>query len=252
MEKVIIPEMTWVEIKEVLPKVQVGVIPTGSTEQHGPHLPLNTDIALCLYICKKAAEIVYPIALVTTPISIGISTHHMRFPCSLTLRYSTFINVIFDIAWSLKQHGIKKVVIINGHGGNVNAIRIAARRIYDELNLTAASLSYWDLLPDEKAKEILESYPRYPGHACEFETSLSYIVQPELMRNDLISKSDELVLPRYERFYAKIEDEYSISGINRGDPRLATKEKGQKLIDIIISEVAAFLKDFGKYGDELH
>jgi len=252
-ERIYIPEMTWVEIRDILPKVQVAIIPTGSTEQHGPHLPLQSDMALCLFICKKATQMVYPIALITAPISVGISTHHMKFAGSLTLRPETFINTIYDIAWSIKQHGLDKVVIINGHGGNQAAIKLAARKIYDELGLTAASFSYWELLDNQKAKEILDTYPSrmYPGHACEFETSLSYVIQPELVRKGRITKSDELVFPRYESFFAKIEDEYSISGVNRGDPRLATREKGGKLIEIIAQEVAIFLRRFGEHGDEL-
>lgn len=251
MEGVFIPEMTWIEIRDVLPKVQVAVIPTGSTEQHGPHLPLQSDIAFCLYICKKAAQMVYPIALVTAPVSVGISRHHMKFPGSLTLRPETFINTIFDIAWSVKHHGLNKVAVINGHGGNQAAIKLAARKIYDELGLTAASLSYWELLDGQKAREILDTYPRYPGHACEFETSLSYVIQPELVRRDRITKSDELVFPRYEPFFAKIENEYTTSGVSRGDPRLATREKGEKLIEIITQEIAVFLRRFGEHGDEL-
>lgn len=241
------------EVRDILPKVQVAVIPTGSTENHGPHLPLQSDIAFCLYICKKAAQIAYPIALVTAPVSIGVSRHHMKFPGSLTLRPDTFINIILDIAWSMKQHGLDKVMIINGHGGNQAAVKLAARKIYDELGLTAASLSYWELLDTEKAKEILETYPArvYPGHACEFETSLSYVIQPELVRKDKITKSDGLVFPRYEPFFAKIEDEYTTSGVSRGDPRLATREKGEKLIDIITEEIAVFLRRFGERGDEL-
>jgi len=253
MKRVFIPEMTWMEVRDVLPKVQVAIIPTGSTENHGPHLPLQTDIALCLFICKKAAQRVYPIALVTPPVSVGISPHHMKFPGSLTLRPESFINQIFDIAWSIKRHGLDKVMIINGHGGNMAAVSVASRKIYDELGLTAASLSYWELLDDQKAKEILDTYPgrMYPGHACEFETSASYVVQPELVRRDRITKSDELVFPRYERFFAKIEDEYTTSGVSRGDPRLATKEKGEKLIENIAQEIAVFLKRFGERGDEL-
>ena len=144
-------------------------------------------------------------------------------------------------------------MIINGHGGNRAAVKLAARKIFDELGLTAASLSYWELLDEEKAKEILDTYSvrRYPGHACEFETSLSYVIQPELVRKDRITKSDELVFPRYEPFFAKLEDEYSISGVNRGDPRLATREKGEKLIEVITQEIATFLRRFGERGDEL-
>jgi len=248
-----IPEMTWTEVRDILPIVQVAVIPTGSTEQHGPHLPLQSDIAFSLYVCKRAAEMVYPIALVTAPVSIGVSAHHMKFPGSLTFKPETFMNVVYDIAWSMKRHGLQKIMIINGHGGNHAAMKVAARKIYDELGLTVASLSYWEVLDDQKARQILETYPErsFPGHACEFETSLSYVIQPDLLQKDRISKSDELVFPPYEQFFAKIEDEYSKSGVNRGDPRVATREKGEQLIEVITREIAVFLKRFAEHGDEL-
>jgi len=239
------------EIRDVLPKVQIAVIPTGSVEQHGPHLPLQSDTAYCQYLCKQAASQVYPIALVTVPVSVGISGHHMKFAGSLTLRPETFINTIFDIAWSLKQHGLDKILIVNGHGGNHAATKVAARKIYDELGLTAASFSYWDLLDDQDAKEILDTYPRYPGHACEFETALGYVIQPDLVRRERIMQSDELVIPHYARFFAKIQIEYSTSGVSKGDPRLATREKGEKLIEVIVQELKKFMRRFGERGDEL-
>ncbi|MGQ9781530.1 MAG: creatininase family protein [Nitrososphaeria archaeon] len=244
-----IPEMTWKEIEAISPKVQVAVIPTGSIEQHGPHLPLQSDTAFCLYMCRKASELVHPIAIVTPPISVGISTHHMKFTGSLTLRPETFIDTIYDFAWSLKKHGVSKIVIVNGHGGNMAAIKVAARKIMDELGLTSASLSYWELLEEQKARELLVTYPRVPGHACEFETSLSYVIQPKLVRENMIGASDDIASHPYEPFFAKIEVELSKSGVSRGDPRSATPEKGKKLVEVIVEELAAFLKMFGECGD---
>jgi len=245
------PEMTWKEIKEILPKVKVAVIPAGSTEQHGPHLPLQSDTAFCLYICRKASEVVYPMSMVTPPISVGISTHHLKFSGSLTVRPETFVDTIYDFAWSLKRHGIRRVVIINGHGGNAAAIKLAARRIMDELGLTSASLSYWELLGAQKAREILSTYPRVPGHACEFETSLSYVIQPELIRGDKIGASDGIAPSPYESFLSKIEVEDSRSGVSRGDPTAATPEKGRKLVDFIVEEMASFLTRFGEQEERV-
>jgi creatinine amidohydrolase len=236
--------MTWKEIDAILPHVRVAVIPTGSTEQHGPHLPLQSDTVLCLYICRKASEIVYPIAMVTPPISVGISTHHLKFAGTLTLRPETFINIMYDFAWSMKRHGINKIAIINGHGGNDAAVKIAARKIYDELGIFSASLSYWELLDKEKAKEILNSPSKIPGHASEFETSLSYVVQPQLIRIHLIGPSEEIHQHEYESFFPKLER--SKSGVSQGDPRIATLEKGKRLIEIIIAEIATFLIEFAK------
>lgn len=250
VNKVYTSEMTWVEINELMPRVQLAIIPAGSTEQHGPHLPLQSDTAFCLYLCRRAARMVYPIALVTAPVSIGISRHHIKFAGSLSLRPETFIDNIFDIAWSMKQHGVDKIVIINGHGGNQAAVKMAARKIHDELGLTSAAISYWELLEDKKAYEILGTSPSgsYPGHASEFETSLSLVIQPEHVRKDRMTGSEGLVFPPYERFLSKSEIEHSKTGVPKGDPRLASREKGEKLIKEIVGEIASFLKNFGEKG----
>lgn len=249
MKRIFIPEMTWTEVRDLLPKTQVGIIPTGSTEQHGPHLPLQSDITFCLYLCKKAAVDTYPLALVSPPVAIGLSKHHMKFAGTLSLTPETFINVIYEIAASLQHHGITKVAIINGHGGNQNAIKIAAKTIYDRLNMAAASLSYWDLLPTEVAQKVVET--PVPGHSCEFETSLSYVIQPELIRNNAIVDSDHIKLNRYQKLMAKSSIEICSTGVPRGDPRLASREKGEQLIDALGIELSKFLIYYAEYGDRM-
>jgi len=247
LSRVYIPEMTWEEVGEALQKAKVAVIPVGSTEQHGPHLPLQSDTVFVLYICRKAAEDAYPIALVTPPISIGISRHHIKFPGTLTLRHETLINILMDVGWSLKQHGVRKIAIINGHGGNYHAVKIAARKMFDEFGLLTASLSYWELLPIDKAEEILDTFRiGHAGHACEFETSLSYIIQPESIRKEKIGKSEEMEPPPYQGFLSLSMLERSETGVPRGDPRKASPEKGEKVLKIIIREMADFLKNFGE------
>jgi len=251
MQRVFIHEMTWTEIEELLPKVKIGLIPTGSTEQHGPHLPLQTDMSNCLYICEKAAMQVFPTTLITPAVAVGISIEHMRFAGSLTLTPETFINVIYEIAVSLKQHGIEKIAIVNGHGTNIDAIKVAARKIYRDLNPAVVALSYWDLLPEEVAKKTLQTYPIAPGHACEFETSLSYVTQPELMRKDAIPRSDNTKLDKLQRLTLapmRAIDGSSL-GVPSGDPRLASREKGERLISALVEEMKKFLLYFAEHGD---
>lgn len=247
MSRVYIPEMTWEEVGEALKEAKVAVIPVGSMEQHGPHLPLQSDTVFVLYICRKAAEEVYPIALVTPPVSIGISRHHIKFPGTLTLRHETLIDLLMDVGWSLKQHGVKKVALINGHGGNNPVVKIAARKMFDELGLLTASLSYWELLPIDKAEEIIDTFRvGHAGHACEFETSLSYVIQPESIRKERIGQSEEMEPLPYQGFLSLSMLEMSKTGVPRGDPRKASREKGEKILGIIIREMAAFLKSFGE------
>jgi len=246
-KRVYIPEMTWTEIREVLPKVRVAVIPTGSTEQHGPHLPLQSDTAFCLYLCRRAAEQVYPTTLVTPPVATGISSHHMKFPGTLTLRPETFIEVLYDIAESLKHHGIRKLAIIDGHGGNTHASKIAARKIYDNLQVAVASFAYWDLFPED-GKSVLKTRV-VPGHADEFETSISYVIQPELVRKDAIPESDGIRPSKYQELMSKYDTDISSSGVPSGEPKAASKEKGERLVEATVEELRKFLLYYAEYGD---
>ena len=240
MVKVSIEEMTRAEYKEIMDKIEVAIVPTGSTEQHGPHLPMRHDAASALYLAKRAAERLYPKVVVTPPIAIGISFHHMNWPGSLTLTAETFMNMIFDMCKSLRHHGIDRVLILNGHGGNRSAIRLVGFRIRDELRMKVAAVSYWELLKPDFVKEIVEENI-YPGHAGEFETSVAYIIHPELMRDDLIPEAGEM-LP-YLRFMIMDEEETSPGGVWH-NPRLGSPEKGRKILDALVDELEIYLKKF--------
>jgi len=237
--KIFIDEMTREEFKKMLETVKVAVIPTGSTEQHGPHLPMKVDIANTLHIVRKAAETLYPQIIVTPPVTIGVSPHHLCYPGSLSLRHETFINLLVDICRSLKHHGINKIAIVNGHGGNAAPGYLAARRARDELGLKMVFISYWSLIPREISDSILET-KIIPGHACEFETSLALAIYPEL-----VSKEIPHAVETPWRLQGFVYDTDEITGDGYvGDPSLATAEKGEKLIDAAVKGLVSLLKDF--------
>jgi len=239
MKKIFIDEMTREEFKRMLETVKVAVIPTGSTEQHGPHLPLKVDIANTLHIVRKAAEALYPQVIVTPPVSIGVSPHHLCYPGSLSLRHETFINLLFDICRSLKHHGINKIAIVNGHGGNAAPGYLAARRARDELGLKMVFISYWSLIPREISDAVLET-KIIPGHACEFETSLALAIYPEL-----VSKKIPHAVKSPWHLQGFVYDMNETTGDGYiGDPSLATIEKGKKLIDVAVKGLVSLLEDF--------
>jgi len=239
LKKIFIDEMTREEFKEMLKTVEVAVIPTGSTEQHGPHLPLKVDIANTLHIVGKAAEELYPQVVVTPPVAIGVSPHHLCYPGSLSLRHETFINLLFDICKSLKHHGINKIAIINGHGGNTAPGYLAARKARDELGLKMVFMSYWSLIPRETSDAILET-KIIPGHACEFETSLALAIYPELVSKEIPQAAKA---PWHLRGFVSDMNETTAKGYV-GDPSLASAEKGEKLIDAAVKGLVSLLKDF--------
>jgi len=239
MKKIFIDEMTREEFRKMLETIKVAVIPTGSTEQHGPHLPLKVDIANTLYIVRKAAEILYPQVVVTPPVAIGVSPHHLCYPGSLTLRHETFINLLLDICRSLKHHGINKIAIVNGHGGNTAPGSLAARRARDDLGLKMVFISYWSLIPRGVSDAILET-KIIPGHACEFETSLALAIYPELVSKNI---PHAVRAPWYLQGLVCDMNERTGDGYV-GDPSLATAEKGEKLIDAAVKGLTSLLRDF--------
>ncbi len=234
--EVLISEMTRKEIADRLNKVKAVIVPVGSTEQHGQHLPLKQDTAQVCFIAEEAASRLYPKILVTPPVAFGLSAHHLRWPLTLTLQPETFVNVIVDICRSLKHHRVERVVILNGHGGNQAAklyhaelyvkpwnkgspIEEAAKKARN-LGLKATALSWWDLVPPNKVAEIIEG--RFPGHAGETETSLGLFMYPEKVRQDLISICE---------------------GIS-ADVGAATVEKGKMLFEESVKYLVSFLEDF--------
>lgn len=247
--KVSIEEMTRAEFKEIQGKIEVAVVPVGSTEQHGPHLPMCQDTASVLYVAKGAAERLYPKVVLAPPLPYGFSPYHMDYPGTLTISPETFMNVVFEVCVSLKRHGIRKVIILNGHGGNFPAIRLVGYRVRDELGMKVAAFTYDNILPHRIASEVLkEKVDRatgmggVPGHAGEFETSTALVIHPQLVRRDLIPKGARTP-PAFLRYMILDIHEFRPDGVNI-DASLGTREKGKILLDAIIDELEKYLKSF--------
>lgn len=241
MLKVALDEMTREEFKIILENVKAAVVPVGSIEQHGPHLPMGHDLESVIYIARKAVEKVYPkVILVPSPLNVGISPHHMNWPGTLTVSSETFMNAIFDVCKSLRKHGICKVILLNGHGGNVPALKLVGFRIRDELKMKVSALSYWDLISKDFLEKVLEE-DACPGHAGEFETSIALVIHPELVRKDLIPKGR--TRPLYLKYMILDQEETCPNGVDL-DPSLGSADKGEKLLKIIIDELEKYFLKF--------
>ncbi|MEM2195402.1 MAG: creatininase family protein [Candidatus Methanomethylicia archaeon] len=250
--KVLLSEMTWLEIQERLKRTDIVLVPVGSIEQHGLHLPLDTDILYAFEVAKRAAEAVANdvACVVAPPICFGYSEHHIDFPGTISLRPETLLSLVFDVCRSLIHHGFKKIVIVNGHGGNIPILNIVARRVKDELKGLVIVFSYWSLAT-EAVKKIRESEPGGIAHACEFETSLALTLRPELINKDMIRREIPKSRLSYERIDLFTESKISIPWNTReisqtgviGDPTKATKEKGEIILNTIIQELTKFLRE---------
>lgn len=176
-------ELTREELQRRLPESTV-VIPIGATEQHGPHLPLMTDHLMAETIALRAAELVPPgvDVLVAPVLPFGCSSHHLAVGGALTIGLRTYIAFLVDLGESVAQMGGKRLLFLNGHGGNEDAMRVAATELVSERRLAMAvsAASYWTI-----GHEALTELPfAGPGHAGHFETSCVMAVRPDLPQLD--------------------------------------------------------------------
>jgi creatinine amidohydrolase len=223
----------------------IVIVPVASQEQHGPHLPVQIDTLLCTTIAQRAARRVAetrPI-VVTPPVWTGLSEHHMAFGGTITLDFPTFLALLRGICLSLKRHGFKRVLLLNGHGGNVAALRVAVEELTRELDLRLSTATYWHLAARRFA-EILERQDNV-RHACEAETSMAMALIPDLVDTTRLeeAKTVEAGLAKLEGeglYRARSFAERTKTGVI-GDPTAASAEKGERLLEAAAEAVAAAL-----------
>ncbi len=244
-EKVLWGEMTRLELEKISGQVDTILLPVGSLEQHGPHLPLDTDSFDAMYILLEAVEKLDPPRPPILPtISYGLSEHHMAFSGTVTLRPETLFSLIFDIGRSAKQHGFEKIFIYNAHGGNTNVLKEAALQLKYELDLTVFIDSGESMEPGKR--ELVNS--KNDVHAGEYETSTSLANRIDLVDQDKIKKPT-LTFPdesfefdhKPAFFYTWSTDELTDTGVI-GDPTKATVDKGEQLWDGGIKLLAERIK----------
>ncbi|MHB1006945.1 MAG: creatininase family protein [Chloroflexota bacterium] len=245
----LLKDMKWPEAKEAMERGAPVIVVVGSTEQHGPHLPLSTDVDLPMYVATKAADKVG--ALVAPPVNFGYNEKEWKFPGTISLKTETLTAVLYDIVESLSRSGFRYVILLNGHGFNTNIVAQVSHMAMEKLPILCASVSYWNLVLDV-AKEVRESERGGMSHACEFETSGMLHANPEHV--DMSKAVDEF--PKVEGKFVWLEiietspiyirprwDILSDSGVC-GRPTLATAEKGRMLLDTAADRLAAFLESF--------
>lgn len=231
----------------------VLVIPLGSVEQHGHHMPLGTDTMLAHALCLAAAARMGGKAVVLPPPWYGFSAHHMRFPGSITLTHTTLMAVVEDIVGSLAEHGFGRVLLINGHGGNGGVVDVLAsvlgKRHYGRMRI--AGVTYFALAAQAIAG-LRRSREGGMGHACEFETAMIMHIRPDLVAPGKAQStypdpgssylSTDLLKGSAVKTYLDFKD-LSPHG-TLGDPSLASPEKGAEFFTAVVAELVRFMEDF--------
>jgi creatinine amidohydrolase/Fe(II)-dependent formamide hydrolase-like protein len=239
-------ELTWPEAEVRFQKTDIAMLPVGSIEQHGPHLPLDTDAFDAEYLARRvAAACSSPKPLVLPLIAYGVSYHHEDFTGTISINNDTLSRLVYDIGMSAARNGIKKLVIINGHGGNGPALNYAAQMINRDAHIFVC------VDTGETSDVDIDKIVETPNdvHAGEIETSTSLAVRANLVRMDQARKSVPTFSSRYLDFTGKrsiawyaYTRKISASGI-LGDPTKASAEKGERIWEIVIAHLVALVED---------
>lgn len=219
------------------------VIPIAALEQHGWHMPLFTDSLLLGEVIRRAADELRDCVLFTPLMWLGNSEHHLDFPGTMTASPRVYLDLLRDMAENFLFHGFRRIVLVNGHGGNI----VPAQQALFELrqkhrsrgDLLLLSTTYWTLgsKPQEIDRSLVQSRM---GHACEWETSMMLRLAPQLV-GDLTKVSPiEFGNPFEPASRAWITKDRTEPG-HIGDPRGATAEKGELLFRAFTTDVVALL-----------
>ena len=223
----------------------IGILPVASLELHGQHLPVEVDSILGETVARRAADALVArgeTALVLPVIWTGLSEHHMSFGGTVTLEFPAFAALIEGVVRSVARHGFRRIVLLNAHGGNENALRTITDDLTPKLGLPIVQFTYWYAAAVAIAG-ILEQQGGL-SHACEAETSMMMAVRPELVAVDRIPRarvnSDPDTTPGLYRWRAI--GARTATG-HLGHPEAATAAKGEALFAAIAAAVAGKLAD---------
>ena len=267
-------ELTYVDIREYLMEKDTILVPMASLEQHGPHLPLYTDTITAVEISKRVAEMIA--VLHSPPVWMGYSPQHMYAPGSgrgtITVRSSTLLNLIHDVARSLIHHGFNRIIFINGHGSNVKVIDPVLRKLRYE---TGALIGFVKPYMENYVgilNGLMENPPdETPGwHSSELETSQDLAWNANLVRMEranftrahipdflpkTFAKKDgmpDVEFDDYKYFTFPMDHHEFIESGTIGNPLRATAEKGEEAFRRLSEHVARGVLELMKVPVEVH
>ncbi len=231
-------DMTWPLLRDVSRETTVVVAPIAACEQHGRHLPTFTDTLLVTAVAEGVEQRLPDRVLLLPTLWLGASSHHLRFGATLSAEVDTHIDILDDLIRPLLEDGHRRVMILNGHGGNIDTMKMALRRLqprYRDRLVSAAS--YWDLAEKELAA-LAEGPRKTMGHACEYETSMMLALRPDLVRRDQIADDPPPEEPALRGLYVA-EDMWQRTDHGCvGYPQRASAEKGREFLNAAIERTA--------------
>lgn len=234
---------------DAMDRKKIVVLPVAAVEQHGPHLPLDTDCVIGEAIAARLDEALKGQMLILPTQAVGCSEHHMAFAGSLTLEHESFRRTVIDTVRSVIRHGFGRVLILNSHGGNHAINAVIGEQLGQQFPEAQIVVANWWSPAVKALAEIREGALGSVGHACEFETSLMLALEPDMV--DMDSAIDDGKLHRVEAMrldmlHAPAASQYrpfhqqTTHGVY-GTPSLASAEKGQRVLEAVVESLRALL-----------
>ena len=234
--------MTFPELREVARDRTVVLAPIAACEQHSRHLPTITDTVLVTGVAEGVERRLPDQVLLLPSQWLGASSHHLRFGATLSAEIDTHVDMLCDMLRPLLDDGFQRLLVLNGHGGNIDTMHMALRRLqptYRRHILSAAS--YWDLAAQELAA-LAEGPRKAMGHACEFETSMVLALRPELVRREQIKDDPPSDDPVLRGLYLAEDMKQRTDHGCVGYPESATPEKGRQFFEAAINRTAEVVR----------
>ena len=257
MEGHFLDELPWPKIEEYVKQSRLILIPTGSVEEEGTHLPTGIDTHVAVYVCKKVSQRTG--CLVGPPIPVGHSEWFMEFPGTMSVSLELLIRLIREYCHCLLAHGFRKFIFINPHTGNAEAIAAVGRELRKKEGLVAM-IDVWRIL-NQMAGDFPALKERSFKHAGEIMTSVGLAMYPDLVDMDsataeyVASDISSHIKPKSStgpwefkntevRMYLRGK-EVTKSG-TMGDPTNATRELGEQILDNLVDFVVSFVEEMEK------
>lgn len=255
--KHILEHMKWPQAKELFDRKNlIALIPIGSHEQHGPHLPMSTDNVIADRCAYAASDLVAGEmdVLICPSVYYGYTMHNMDFPGTITLRSSTLISLGVDLAASLVHHGCRKIVFVSTHGSNFSVLDLVSRELMNRHPEVLVAIASPMKMAAREIEELREAKAiGGMSHACELETSLMLYLDPEHV--DMSRAVCDLNQPKSDFYFRDMTrggKGVACADLSRhitrtgtvGDPTLATATKGKAFFEIIVGTLARFLREY--------
>ncbi|QIB73152.1 creatininase family protein [Halogeometricum borinquense] len=226
-------EATWTDVSDLAGETNLAFLPVGSTEQHGPHAPLGTDAFTAEAVADAGSEAYDGEVVVAPTLPIGVAAEHRQFPGTLWLSPDTFRNTVRETVASLASHGFDRVVVVNGHGGNTDALREVTGTITREDDAYAVAFTWFEAVGEHSSKM---------GHGGPLETALLRHVAPESVREERIETAREGGADRWGDWVSKVNlahdsAEFTANGVV-GDPSAGDAELGEELLELASASLA--------------